>query len=50
VLGFFLTWGAILYVLPIRLLYEQSHLNDVWRRAVVEDEGSGVPEPVPLPA
>jgi len=50
VLGFFLTWGAILYVLPIGLLYEQSHLNDVWRRAVVEDEGSGVPEPVPLPA
>jgi hypothetical protein len=42
--------ASVTHVLPIGLLYEQSNLNDVWKQAAVEDEGSGVPEPVPLPA
>ena len=48
--AFALLLGAIVYVVPIGLLYEQSHLNEVWKRAGAEEESIGAPAPVPLPA
>jgi Domain of unknown function (DUF4234) len=45
-----LTLGAIVYVVPIALLYEQSHLNELWKQAGAEEGRSDAAAPVPLPA
>ena len=36
------------HLVPVGLLYEQSHLNDVWRHAGLDEDPSGSVAPVPL--
>lgn len=49
-LGLMLLLGAIIWIVPIVALYEQSHVNDVWKLSGGAEESSDAPAPVPLPA
>jgi Domain of unknown function (DUF4234) len=49
-LGLVLLLGAIVWIVPIVVLYEQSHVNDVWKHAGAEKEATAAPAPAPLPA
>jgi hypothetical protein len=49
-LGLVLLLGAIVWVVPIVVLYEQGHVNDLWKHVGVGAESGGDPLPAPLPA